>query len=101
MYIKEQKIISSIEDVSNYIEGYDIYNSTFLSLLYNTTEPKEKYEITVYEFRPDLICKDFYGSESYYGIFLLQTKKLITEFRKGVILELLPKSVVDNIIRRL
>ena len=101
MYIKEQKIISSIEDVSNYIEGYDIYNSTFLSLLYNTTETKEKYEITVYEFRPDLICKDFYGSESYYGIFLLQTKKLITEFRKGVILELLPKSVVDNLIRRL
>jgi len=101
MYKKEQKIISSIEDVSNYIEGYDIYNSTFLSLLYNTTEPKEKYEITVYEFRPDLICKDFYGSESYYGIFLLQTKKLLTEFSKGTVLELLPKSVVDNIIRGL
>lgn len=101
MYKKEQKIISSIEDVSNYIEGFDIYNSTFLSLLYNTSESKEKYEITVYEFRPDLICKDFYGSESYYGIFLLQTKKLLTDYRKGVILELLPKSVVDNLIRTL
>lgn len=101
MYKKEQRIISSIEDVSNYIEGYDIYNSTFLSLLYNSTEPKEKYEITVYEFRPDLICKDFYGSEDYYGIFLLQTKKLLTGFKKGVILELLPKSAIDNIIRQM
>lgn len=101
MYKKEQNIISSIEDVSNYIEGFDIYNSTFLSLLYNTSESREQYEITVYEFRPDLICKDFYGSESYYGIFLLQTKKPLTEFKKGVILELLPKSVIDNIIRQM
>lgn len=101
MYTKEQKIISSIEDVSNYIEGYDIYNSAFLSLLANTKELREEYEITVYEFRPDLICKDFYGSEKYYGIFLLQTNMLLTDFRKGVILKLLPKSIVDNLVKQL
>ena len=101
MYRKKSKIVSNTENLGNYIEDFDIYNSLFLYKLSDQGLPREDYEITVYEFRPDLIARDYYGSTSYMGILLAQTKLTLTQFKKGLILHLLPKSIIDGIINTL
>lgn len=98
MYKKENKIISTKQDPSNYISGYDIFNSTLLYMLGDPNIPKEIYEITVYECRPDMIARDIYGSESYLGLLLLQINKKLEELTKGTLLEVIPKNILDKLI---
>jgi hypothetical protein len=101
MYRKKNKIIMAKNDPSNYILGYDIYDSLLLSQINDTTLEKESYEITVHEYRPDLIAQDIYGSTSYLGLFLLQVKKPLTDLKRGTILSVLPKTVLDTIIKNM
>ena len=101
MYRKKNKIIMAKNDPSNYIFGYDIYDSLLLSQINDTTLEKENYEITVHEYRPDLIAQDIYGSTSYLGLFLLQVKKPLTDLKRGTILSVLPKTVLDTIIKNM
>lgn len=98
MYKKQQKIQSSITNLSNYVEGFDVYNSYFLQRISDPSLYREKYQITVHEFRPDLMALDFYGDSEYMGILLVQTKLGIENLRRGVILELIPKKTIDSII---
>lgn len=99
MYKKEPRLIGKKENVSNYVEGVDVYNSTFLHLLCDPTLTKTPYQITTYEYRPDLIAKDFYGSDSYMGILLAQTGLELSSYVRGQFIYLLPKETVDLIIR--
>ncbi len=98
MYKREQKIQNSVSELSNYIEGFDVYNSLFLQRISNPNLTREKYRITVHEYRPDLMALDFYGDSSYMGILLVQAKRRLTGLGRGVVLELLPKNIIDNII---
>ena len=98
MYTKEQKIQNSLTNLSNYIEGFDVYNSLFLQKISDPTLEREKYHITVHEFRPDLMAQDFYGSAEYMGILLVQARVDLKSLKRGVVLELLPKKTIDNII---
>ena len=98
MYTKEQKIQNSLTNLSNYIEGFDVYNSLFLQKISDPTLEREKYQITVHEFRPDLMAQDFYGSAEYMGILLVQARVDLKSLKRGVVLELLPKKTIDNII---
>ena len=98
MYRRKNKTIVSKQDPANYIQGFDIYNSYLLEVLSNPSITREKYEITVYEYRPDLIAQDIYGSSSYLGLLLLQVKKDLKDLSRGTILEVIPKSVLDKII---
>lgn len=101
MYRKKNKIIMAKNDPSNYILGYDIYDSLLLSQINDTTLEKENYEITVHEYRPDLIAQDIYGSTSYLGLFLLQVKKPLADLKRGTVLSVLPKTVLDTIIKNM
>jgi hypothetical protein len=101
MYRKKSKIVSTYENLGNYIDGFDVYNSLFLQRIANPTLAREKYIITVYEYRPDLIAKDYYGSTSYMGILLAQIKLTVDQLERGVILELLPKTTIESIINSL
>lgn len=101
MYKKQQKIQSSLSNIGNYIEGTDVYNSYFLQRISDPTLDRETYQITVHEYRPDLIAKDFYGDSNYIGILLAQIKVGLKSLRRGVVLKLLPKTTVDNIISNL
>lgn len=101
MYRKKSKIINTIENLGNYIDGFDVYNSLFLYRLNNQSLTRENYLITIHEYRPDLIARDYYGSTSYMGILLAQTKLTIDQFKKGVVLNLLPKSTIESIISSL
>lgn len=101
MYRKKSKIVNTSENLGNYIEGFDVYNSLFLYKLSDQSLTREDYVITVYEYRPDLIARDYYGSTSYMGIVLAQTKLTTEQFKKGTVLKLLPKSTIEGIINSL
>ena len=101
MYRKKSKIVNTSENLGNYIDGFDVYNSLFLQRITNPLLKRENYTITVYEYRPDLIARDYYGSTSYMGILLAQTKLTVEQLEKGVILSLLPKATIESIISSL
>ena len=98
MYGKSNKIISSINEITNYIEGNDVYNSKLIEVLQTPGIEKESYEITVYQYRPDLIAEEFYGSKDYTGILMLQSGLVLTNFTKGTILQLIPKKTLDSLL---
>ncbi len=98
MYSKNKTIQYQKEDLGNYIEGSDVYNSLLLLRLSDTSLPRELYQIKTYEYRPDLIAKDYYGSESYLAYILLQGGLRVQDYQKGIILRLIPKETLDSII---
>lgn len=98
MFEKSKVIISNRLELGNYISGFDVYNSLLLNRLLDPTLTKERYKIVNYEYRPDLVAKDIYGSEDYMAILLITTGKKVEEFKKGEYLDVLPKLVVDSII---
>lgn len=101
MYTRNNKVSSSIDDIVNYIEGYDVYNSKLIEVLRDPSLPREDYEIKTYEYRPDLIAKDFYGSEDYEGLIMIQTGYTLTNFTLGTTLNLIPKTSLDSLLRSL
>ena len=101
MYSKANKVSSGLEDIVNYISGYDVYNSKLIEQLRDPSLPREQYEIKTFEYRPDLIAQDFYGSTDYEGLLMIQTGSTLTNFRKGITLTLIPKSNLDSLLRSL
>ena len=99
MYGKSNKIITAIEELSNYIYEYDVYNAQILEVLQTPGLEKEDYEITVYQYRPDLIAEEVYGSRNYLGLLMLQTGLTLANFTKGTIIKLIPKITLDNLLR--
>lgn len=98
MYKKSKTTLVSKEDLGNYIEGFDVYNSLLLLRLSDNSIQKESYQIRTYEYRPDLIALDYYGSESYLPYVLLQGGYSIQSYKKGITLSLIPKDILDSII---
>lgn len=95
MFIRKN-LSTDRKDISSYIDGADIYNSKLISILSNISdEDREEYLIKKYEYRPDLISKDFYGSDDYYGLFLLTSGATLEDYWKGNILHLIPKRLID------
>jgi hypothetical protein len=54
--------------------------------------------ITRYEYRPDLIAKDIYGSTSYQGVLMAQCRISLNGYTRGTVLRIIPKSELDKII---
>ena len=101
MYRKSTNITMNKQDLSNYIEEYDIYNSSLLLRLQDPSIVKEDYLITTNSYRPDLIAADYYGSPDYLGIMMMTTSLELKDYKKGNILSLIPKSTIDSIINSL
>ncbi len=99
MYTRANKVSSGIEDIVNYVEGTDIYNSKLIEMLRDPGLPREEYEIKTFEYRPDLIAKDVYGSTGYEGLVMIQTGSSLTNLQKGVTLMLIPKANLDSLLR--
>lgn len=98
MYTREDKISSNISELSNYIEEFDVFNSKFLYEISKPGVSKVSYKITVYEERPDLIAKDFYGSDTYLGIVLIQGGTDLSNYAKGNSISLIPKEKINSIL---
>ena len=101
MFTRANKIISNIEELGNYIEGFDVYNSLFLNSILDPNLERVSYRITRFEYRPDLIAEEIYGSSSYSAILLISTGKRVSDLTAGTVLYVVPKSTVDEIIRNL
>lgn len=101
MYKSKNTITNGLWDLSNYIDNIDIYNSLLLNKLSNPGLTRELYEIKTYQFRPDLIAKDYYESENYMGLVILQTGLTLSNFTRGTILNLIVKRELDNILGEL
>ena len=98
MFTKESKIINNKQNLSNYISGYDVYNSSLLIYLNDPQIERENYEIMTYTFRPDLIAQDHYGDVSYEGLVVLMASIGLESYTKGNVIQLIPKSVLDSIL---
>lgn len=101
MYTKKNQILSGVSELANYIDGYDVYNSSLLERLHDPSIQKEDYEITVYQYRPDLIAADYYRDSKYTGILMLQVGISLESYTKGVTIKLIPKTTLDEILRQL
>lgn len=99
MFKKDSKIVSNIQELSNYISEFDIYNSSILIYLNDPKIEREDYEITNYEYRPDLIAKDYYGSSNYMGLLILMSSRDLSTFKRGSVLKLIPKNILDEILK--
>ena len=101
MYTRHNKIFSDLEDIVNYIDGSDVYNSKLIELLRDPGLPRKEYEIKTFEYRPDLIAKEYYGSDSYTGLIMIQNGFGLENYTKGTVLELIYKTDLDNVIRNI
>lgn len=101
MYSKDNKIKLEQENLGNYIEGFDVYNSLLLHRLRDQEIPREIYQVTSYDYRPDLIALDYYGSEGYTAFVIIQAKIGMNGYTRGTYLKLIPKDILDSIIREL
>jgi hypothetical protein len=99
MYTRDNRVSSGLEDIVNYISGYDVYNSKLIERLKDPSLPREEYEIKTFEYRPDLIAKEVYGSTNYEGLLLVQTGTTLTNYTKGTTLMLIPKENLDSLLR--
>ena len=98
MFKKANRIISNKVDLANYIEDIDVYNSALLTKLNDPTLSRSIYEITVYEYRPDLIAQDFYGSDDYTALVLVQNGVSLEAYTKGNTLTLIDPAALNNIL---
>lgn len=99
MYTKSSEIIISSNLLVNYIEKFDVYNSKLLYKLADPSIEKTLYEITVNEYRPDLIAFDFYGSAEYLPYVLISSGMTLDQLKRGTIIKLIPKAQLDSIIK--
>ena len=101
MYNKSNAIIVSSNQLVNYIYDFDVYNSMLLYKLSDPTIEKNLYEINLYEYRPDLIAKDFYGSVEYLPYVLISSGMSLDQLKKGTVIKLIPKKILDNILKNI
>jgi hypothetical protein len=101
MYKKSNSIKSSNQDFSNYIEGYDVYNARILDLLKNYEDDKEDFIITTKDYRPDLIAEKLYGSTNYTAFLMITCSLNLSDYKKGTVLRVLPKKILEKIILQL
>lgn len=101
MFNKSNNTVVSSNLLVNYIDNVDVYNSKLLYKLSNPVVEKIPFEITVHEYRPDLIAQDFYGSIEYLPYVLISSGMSLEQLKKGVVIKLIPKTTLDRIIKSL
>ena len=99
MYSRAKIVSSGLEDIVNYISGSDVYNSKLIELLKDPGLEREEYEITTFEYRPDLIAQAVYGSANYEGLLMIQTGTTLINYKRGETLMLIPKDSLDSLLR--
>ena len=99
MYSRAKIVSSGLEDIVNYISGSDVYNSKLIELLKDPGLEREEYEITTFEYRPDLIAQEVYGSTNYEGLLMIQTGTTLINYKRGETLMLITKDSLDSLLR--
>lgn len=98
MFTRTPYTIGTQEDLANYLDGDDVFRSSFLYKLTSPDVSRISYTVNLYEYRPDLIAEDFYGDSGYEGILLLQVEDGLGGLGKGSVLSLVPLDEINKII---
>lgn len=97
MYKGTTTIRKDKTDLSNYIDGYDVYNSVLVDKLRDPNIQRVSYTITSNEYRPDLIAKDIYDDVKYTGILIFTCSLPISAYVRGTVLQVIPKGTLISI----
>lgn len=90
--VSPDRFIESINDIPDYA------NSTLLYKL-DEEDTRSEYIITKYERRIDLIANEIYGNEKYSWILMYLNRVTINELVRGKVLEYIPMTTLENILR--
>ena len=101
MYKKSSKITSSQGDLSNYVEGSDVYNALLINKLRDNQEEKIAYQIKTKDYRPDLIAKDIYGDSKWMGLLMMTCGLGLEGYKKGTIIMVYPKTSLERLLKSL
>jgi hypothetical protein len=102
MFKKDKtRLTNTFKNLNTYIDGYDVYNSLLMVKIKDAYNERETYEVRTFEYRPDLIAKDIYGSEEYMGLLMLTCGVGIEGLYKGARISIIPKEVLDEILQDL
>jgi hypothetical protein len=100
------KTTSAAFDIMNYIEGADVFNSSFIYELnkikdYNTY----KYSTLFNKGRLDLITETIYGSANYIGVLSVYNRLNPNDLEYGIInypsMDLVESTIVNSIVNAL
>lgn len=99
MYKKiKQVATTSGTELELFVEGFDLFGSNLLYKLALDPEiEKEDYTIKT-SYRPDLIAKEYYGSELYESFVIIQLGKL-SAATQGTTIKLIPKRFLERIMK--
>lgn len=92
---------SSFREFNQYLEDQDVFNSYIVRKLNDPSLVKVSYVVTRFEYRPDLIANDIYGSTDYTGMLMSQCRMSISSYRRGTVIRVLSKTDLDRIINEL
>lgn len=95
----DNRTSASFNELNQYIEDNDVFNSYMVRRLNDPSLVRTSYVVTRYEYRPDLIARDIYGSTDYTGILMSQCRISSGSYRRGTVLRIISKTDVDNIIK--
>lgn len=90
--VSPDRFIESINDIPDYA------NSTLLYKL-DEEDTRSEYTITKYERRIDLIANEIYGNEKYSWILMYLNRVTVNELVRGKVLEYIPMTTLENILR--
>lgn len=99
MFRKRDKMYISKRELSNYILGFDVYNSALIDYIRDPSVEKIYKVITEHEYRPDLIAKDIYGEDGYEGILYLTCGTSLENYYKGAIIEVISPNSLHRILQ--
>lgn len=94
----DNRTSNSFHELNQYIEGRDVFNSYMVRKLNDPSLVKTSYVITRYEYRPDLIAKDIYGSADYCGLLMSQCRISLSSYKRGTVLKVISKEDLNKIV---
>lgn len=101
MYDKKKSIVKvGVLELSNYIEGNDLYNSKFI-YMFRKLNQHSTYKINTRDFRLDLIALATYGDVTMGELILLYNGLTISELKTDLELKLFKKEDLVNLIGKL
>lgn len=98
MFTRQRSFVKSDNTSPNlFIEGNSIFASELLHKIDKCTD-RERYLVTRFEHRADLIAKDIYGDEKYSWLLLYMNRLGVDDIIRGVTLQYILKPQLDAII---
>lgn len=99
MFTRQRNFVKSTNKVSPnlFVDGDEIFSSELMHKIDRCSD-RERYVITKYEHRADLIAQDIYGDESYSWMLLYMNRIGVEDIVRNRVITYILKSQLDAII---